>query len=461
MAKSTNRKLKVSLLLLLVILLLAALVFLFGRDRLPPWLGGPAPTTEVTAPRVLHTPYVEPEVIPPKPQPILVRDVPFGLPPLRVPGENPITPEKVALGKLLFFDKRLSVDRSVACASCHHPQYAWADPYPKRPVVPKPVPTDASLTPTSTPESSTGEGTADPRKFDTEKFLTGDAVPPMRDFNIIVPKEPIKEEPPQLGSVSFGIGGREELVNTPSLLNVGYAKTLYWDGRYTSLEEQAAAAIEDPGKMGNRMVFLVTTLNEIAGYRTRFNEVFGEPISRDSICQALAAFERTLLSGNSPYDHFASGNTDAITYEQEEGWELFQKRKCIECHAIPLFSDLRFHNTGAGYVPPDVGSPPLYPGRNRVTEDPADENKFATPRLRGVTLTPPYTHAGDPGTLEYTLILMLQGGIESPGRSAILAECAKMHAEDQNQERTVKYLLEFLEALNSDDSPIEPPTEFP
>ena len=181
------------------------------------------------------------------------KNVPAGLPPLRIPSDNPMTPEKIELGKLLYFDKRLSKDKTIACFTCHDPTKGWAE-----------------HTPTST-------------------------------------------------GIDGQVGGR----NSPTVTNAAYATSQFWDGRMETLEQQALGPIENPIEMGHKLPDLVKELNEIAGYKDRFQKVFQTDVTADGIAKAIAAFERTVLSGNSPYDKSKAGDEKSLNDLQKRGLELF------------------------------------------------------------------------------------------------------------------------------------------
>jgi len=319
-------------------------------------------------------------------------EAPAGLPKLPVPADNPITTEKVALGKLLFFDKRLSKDGTISCATCHIPKVGWAE---------------------STP-------------------------------------------------VSTGIGEQIGPVNAPSVINTAYPTTLFWDGRVASLEEQALGPIENPIEMGHKLEDLVPELNKIDGYKELFQKVFGEDVTKDGIAKAIAAFERTVLSGNSAYDKYIAGDQSAMTADQIKGWELFQERNCVKCHVPPLFSNHKFYNAGVDYEPANLeaGNKP-HPGLADFSKNEKDAGKFRTPMLRDIVDTKPYTHSGKYETLDDIILVMLQGGIKNAGRSRILAANVALFEDDPNKEETVKNIKAFLGALSGDYPKVEEPTEFP
>lgn len=304
--------------------------------------------------------------------------VPLGLPPLPVPDDNPMTDEKIELGKLLYFDTRLSKDGTISCATCHDPQMAWTDHEP----------------------------------------------------------------------TSTGINGQVGGANSPTVINAAYATAQFWDGRAKSLEEQALGPIENPIEMGHKLVDLVPQLNEIAGYQQRFQKVFGTDVTKEGIAQAIAAFERTVLSGNSPYDKFQDGNADALTEAQKKGMELFDETGCATCHAPPRFSNYRYYNAGVGMDknPPDEG-------RRAVTSKDNDIGKFRVPSLREVANTGPYFHDGSCDTLENAVAMMAGGGIDNPKLSPMMKAVGtkQLSAEDQAN------IVEFLKALSGEFPVIQPP----
>ncbi len=303
---------------------------------------------------------------------------PLGLPPVPIPDDNPMTAAKVELGKLLYFDKRLSKDGTISCATCHNPETAWTEHKP----------------------------------------------------------------------TSTGIGGQVGGANSPTVINSAYAPTQFWDGRAASLEEQALGPIENPIEMGHNLKDLVAQLNKIPGYKDRFQKVFKTDVTSDGIAKAIAAFERTVLSGNSPYDKFMAGDKNALTAKQKHGQELFDSAGCSTCHSPPLFSNYRYYNAGVGQKknPPD-------PGREAVTKKQSDLGKYRVPILREVANTAPYFHDGSVATLEKAVALMANGGIDNPHLSSMLKGLRdqKLSAADQAD------IVEFLKALSGDYPVVKPP----
>jgi len=278
------------------------------------------------------------------------------------PTDNPQTPEKIALGRKLFFEGRLSADGTVACATCHDPARAFTDGRP----------------------------------------------------------------------ASVGIHGRTGQRNAPTLLNALYNKTQFWDGRAKTLEEQAAFPIVNPDEMGQPN--LDAGMKKIAGieeYERAFRKVFGRPVNGSDLLRAIASYERTLVSFDSPFDHFIAGDKNAINESARRGWELFNtKALCNRCHAltdskrdVTNFMDNDFHNIGIGIIRHDVvalalkakklvasgdaaaidraaiGTDMSALGRFLITKKVADTAAFKTPNLRNVLVTGPYFHDGSQETL--------------------------------------------------------------
>lgn len=291
------------------------------------------------------------------------QDVPLGLPRLAVPADNPQSPEKIALGRALFTDKRLSADGTISCASCHQPERAFTDGL----------------------------------------------------------------------RVARGIREQEGTRNTPTILNAAYSTTQFWDGRRKSLEEQTKDPFINPREHGlnshSKILGVVTT---DAGYARQFREIFGvtgDDVTMERVVKAIASFERSLVAGDSPFDHyFYDRNKDALTREAVRGLEIFQGRgKCAACHTIgtdsATFTDHLFHSLGVGYKRIEARLAKIAEyvakangkeldevvlnksevselGRFVMTLNPADIGRFKTPSLRNVAMTAPYMHDGSVKTLE-------------------------------------------------------------
>jgi len=191
------------------------------------------------------------------------------------------------------------------------------------------------------------------------------------------------------------------------VLNRAYSLAQFWDGRASTLEEQSKGPIANPIEMGNTHETCANTLRGVAGYRSLFAKAFGsDDITIDHVAQAIATFERTLLSGNSPYDRYKEGDKKAMTPAQLRGMKLFfNKTKCDKCHEGLNFTTNAFHNLGVGI---DKPNPDV--GRFEVTKDPKDWGAFKTPTLREIAYTAPYMHDGSQKTLEDVVEFYDKGG---------------------------------------------------
>jgi cytochrome c peroxidase len=291
----------------------------------------------------------------------------------------------VDLGRLLFWDPILSGNRDVACATCHHPDFAWADGRGR------------SLGP-----GAVGLG---PNRVDTAngKF------PLMR-----------RNSPTVLNTAFNGLddrrgrGRRRGLGGAPPPVDQA-AAPMFWDNRVRSLEAQALEPIKtfeemrgDAYTVDAAIDQVVARLRAIPEYVTRFEAAFGAGtvIDADRLAAAIAAFERTLVAMNSPFDRFQAGDTSALTEQQQRGLRAFNRAGCDECHDGPMFSDFDLHAEG-------VADHPLLP-----EPDPGDGRfRFRTPSLRNVALTAPYMHNGMLATLEDVLRFYDQGRSENPNVS--------------------------------------------
>lgn len=248
-----------------------------------------------------------------------------------VPEDNPLTAEKVALGRRLFHDTRLSRNRTISCASCHDSR----------------------------------------RAFSTNRTL------------------------------AVGVDGRVGRRNAPAIINRGYGKSFFWDGRSASLEEQVLQPIQEPNEMD-------LTLDEA---RAR---VGMEPAA---IAQALASYVRSILAGDSPFDRFVNGDRSALTTDEQRGLWLFRgKANCTACHVGPTFSDEEFHNTGIAWKRESgtVAGAFADLGRFVVSRNEMDRGGFKTPTVREVARTAPYMHDGSLATLEEVVDYYDRGGNQNP-----------------------------------------------
>lgn len=268
------------------------------------------------------------------------------------------------------------------------------------------------------------------------------------------------------------ISGTQGTRNAPTILNAMFSERLFWDGRAGSLEEQAKQPLTNPAEMGMGSYDLVVArVSTIPEYQKAFRRVFGRAgITIETISKAIAAYERTQLSGNSQFDRFIGGDQAAITEAQKRGWKLFSgKAKCIECHsftaALPFFTDFKFHNTGIGLaasnydvlagrarqITRQVSAADLAHktefselGRYLVTRQAADIAAFKTPTLRDIELTRPYMHNGAFKTLLDVVRFYNQGGEKNPNLDKKMRPLG-LSEEEQSD------LVEFLRSLTSDD----------
>ena len=259
---------------------------------------------------------------------------------IEYPDDEEPTVQQIELGKKLFFDNRLSVNKDQSCATCHNPNLGFSD------------------------------------------------------------------------GVAFSLGAMGGKVgrNTPHLYNLAFGSIFFWDGRAATLEEQALGPIEAAGEMNMPLDEMEKRLNSIEGYKKLFKAAYGvNKITRDEVASAIASFERTIVSDNSPYDQYLKGDKDALKPQEVKGMELFfGKARCVKCHSGPNFTDDSFHNLGLG----DKDE-----GRAAVIKDKKFKGAFKTPGLRNITQSAPYMHNGSLKTLEDVVVFYNTGGAHSPTKS--------------------------------------------
>ncbi|HET7751970.1 MAG TPA: cytochrome c peroxidase [Terriglobales bacterium] len=307
---------------------------------------------------------------------------PLGLPPVPVPADNPPTATTIALGRQLYYDPVLSVDNSVSCATCHHPDYGFAD----------------------------GK------------------------------------------SLSDGVRAQKGARNSPTVLNTAYFNMFFWDGRAATLEEQAAGPVQNPVEMGHTLKGVENKLMRYPAYREAFAKAFESGhITFDMVAKAIASFERTLVSGNSPFDRYYYGHEEnALSESAKRGLIVFtrsDKGNCAACHEIgkdyALFTDKKFHNVGVGVH----NEQPTDLGRYAVTRSDADQGAFRTPSLRNIARTAPYMHDGSLKTLKDVVDFYIGAGNSNP----YLDKRIKPLDFLTGQERAD--LLAFLESLTGEIPP--------
>jgi cytochrome c peroxidase len=264
-------------------------------------------------------------------------------------------------------------------------------------------------------------------------------------------------------SVSTGIGGQKGARSAPTVLNRAISRHQFWDGRAESLEAQALGPIQNPIEMGFTLPEVVSRLKGIEGYRIQFERVFGD-VSADGIAKSIAAFERTVLAGGSPFDYYVR----ALPYQKLTAEELaedpdlaklaavaqkaakehpmsesairgralfFGKANCSLCHVGANLTDESFYNIGVGMTAPN---PDL--GRSGVTKKESDAGAFKTPTVRNITLTAPYMHDGSQKTLAEVVDFYDKGGHGNPQLHSRIKKL-NLTAEEKGE------LVAFMESL--------------
>jgi cytochrome c peroxidase len=259
--------------------------------------------------------------------------------------------------------------------------------------------------------------------------------------------------------ISRGVGGMTGVRNAPTVVNAAYLPLQFWDGRAVSLEEQAASPIADPVEMNQTHEVSVSKLSGDPAYKALFAKAFGSSaVTLARVENALASFERTILSGNSAFDRYEfGGDRKAMTPSQIRGLALFKdprKGNCAACHTIDtkyaLFTDGKFHNIGEG-VGDDGNFKDI--GRYHQTKVAADQGAFKTPTLRNIANTGPYMHDGSLKTLKEVVDFYAGGGNSNPYLDKEIRVI-----QLSGQERAD--LVEFLKALTGETPPnVGPPTK--
>ncbi|MFK7794190.1 MAG: cytochrome-c peroxidase [Gammaproteobacteria bacterium] len=334
-----------------------------------------------------------------------VDQAPLGLPKMQIPTGNPITEEKISLGRRLFFDRRLSLNDTFSCAICHIPEQGYAN----------------------------------------NELAT-----------------------------AIGFEGRSVKRNSPTIYNVGYYDVFFHDAREDSLEQQVWAPLLARNEMANPSIgYVINKIKGIEEYKGLFETAFdGKGPTMETVGEALAAYQRTLNSGNSRFDQWYYGKKeDALNDDEKAGFALFVgKGKCSACHLVneeyALFTDQLLHNTGHGYnvsmgVKPEKIRVQLAPGvfvnvdndiidsvrqtpkQNDVglytiTQNPFDRWKFRTPILRNVALTAPYMHDGAFTSLRQVVEFYNKGGIPNELLSPLLSP---LNLTEQEMDQLVSFML--------------------
>jgi cytochrome c peroxidase len=236
---------------------------------------------------------------------------------------------------------------------------------------------------------------------------------------------------------AHGEGVQEMSLRTPTLLNVAWMPRLGWDGKFRDLESVAFAPITATANMNLREDVLIARLAAVPSYVSAFAGAFPDgAISRRNIELALANFERTIVSGDAPFDLWARGDEHTIDESAKRGFDLFNGRaRCAGCHSGWTFSDGSFHDIGAAQGA-DIGRGRLFPSSVKL------RYAFKTPTLRDVARRAPYMHDGSVPTLEAVIDLYDRGGVARPSRSELIGPLALTDAEKSD-------LLAFLKSLTS------------
>lgn len=260
--------------------------------------------------------------------------------------------------------------------------------------------------------------------------------------------------------VSTGVGGKQGVRNSPSVVNSAYYTLQFWDGRAGTLEKQTEGPVANPVEMAHSLHGVVERLSADPTYVAAFKQAFGPgPITYEKVEKCIASFERTVLSGNSPFDrYYYGGDKSAMTEAQIRGLDLFRdpkKGNCASCHSIgehnALFTDNKFHNIGVGF---DNGTT-NDKGRAAISGDVQETGAFKTPTLRNVAITAPYMHDGSQKTLKDVMDFYVGAGNSNPYLDK------EIHSLDflTGQER--QDLLDFMQALTGDMPPNVGPPEQP
>jgi cytochrome c peroxidase len=252
--------------------------------------------------------------------------------------------------------------------------------------------------------------------------------------------------------LSRGVNGKLGVRHTPTLINRAWGKSQFWDGRAPTLEAQVVVPMTNPDEMGMTVDQVVEKLRDIKGYAPLFAAAFGDgAITFDRIASAIASFERTIVSGNSPYDRYIAGDKSALTKQQKAGLNFFDgKGECAECHSGPNFTTEKFANIGEGM---DQANPD--PGLEAITKKRGDFGKFKVPTLRDLAHRGPYMHDGHSRTLSDVLDLYAKGGLPNPHLDTRLTP---FYLDEQTRQD----LLAFLDSLNGEGwQKITPPAALP
>ncbi len=239
---------------------------------------------------------------------------------------------------------------------------------------------------------------------------------------------------------AIGIYGRRGLRNVPAVINRAWGESFFWDGRSPALEEQVIQPILANLEMDLTLEETVERLRQRRRYRRDFQKVFDRAVNGEDLAKALAAYVRTIQSGNSSYDRYLLGKKTALSRRAREGLTLFRgKGNCSACHVGPSLTDEDFHNTGVAWR----NGMFLDGGRHAVTKDEHDRGKFKTPTLREIARTAPYMHDGSLATLKDVIDFYSEGGRENPNLDPEI-RLLKLAGDEKAA------LIAFLRSLNGE-----------
>jgi len=240
--------------------------------------------------------------------------------------------------------------------------------------------------------------------------------------------------------VSHGINNLLGIRNAPSLFNIAWQKSFFWDGGVNSIENQPVNPIQNPVEMDMTIPEVLTKLSADNTYKSMFSKAFGsDTINSQRMLRALAQFMASMVSANSRYDKYVRGESGGTLSTQElHGLSLFRE-KCTACHTEPLFTDNSFRNNGLSLDPNLRDS-----GRARITADPQDKYKFKVPSLRNVALSGPYMHDGRFTTLDGVLEHYRTGIYQWPNVDTLLKNGISMSDQDKDD------IVSFLKTLSDE-----------
>ncbi|CAD7816094.1 Cytochrome c551 peroxidase [Chryseobacterium aquaeductus] len=257
---------------------------------------------------------------------------------------------------------------------------------------------------------------------------------------------------PELGwtdnrKFSFGHDRQLGSRNAMTIMNVAFAKSLFWDGRAVTLEDQAKMPIEDMREMHEHIDIATDKIVKVKGYEILFEKAFGnKKITKDKIAKAIATFERTVVSPATKFDRFIDGEKDAFTNDELMGLHLFRtKAQCMNCHNSGYFSNNLFENDGTSLL----GSDEEDLGQYLITKRPADAGKFRVPTLREVTKTGPWMHDGSFNTLTEVIQFYSKGNPESSKHRSTIHEGVTLHSEKSDMLKLLELTTEEIHQIEA------------